>query len=146
MSGCQSYSSWTPGRFNLVPRCCIIVYLCRVSSELASSLLPHLCVPVCIILILDLVLHSGLVSYIYNNNDNNIKGDTYTKPTEDVVRGRVSTRAASPISPETECRAHRAARRLILDWPRAEIHCPSTTSEVGCIFCHTHSLHVACQF
>ena len=39
-----------------------------------------------------------------------------------------------PDQYQPECRARRAARRLILVWPRASIHGPSRPSEVGCVF------------
>ena len=43
-------------------------------------------------------------------------------------------RRERPAQYQPECRACRAARRLILGWPRAWIFVPSTTSEVGLVF------------
>ena len=43
-------------------------------------------------------------------------------------------RREQPAQYQPECRARRAARRLILGWPRASIQRPSTPSEVGCVF------------
>ena len=43
-------------------------------------------------------------------------------------------RRERPDQYQPECRARRAARRLILVWPQASIQGPSRPSEVGCVF------------
>ena len=51
-------------------------------------------------------------------------------------------RHEQPAQYQPECRAHRAARRLILGWLRASIHQPSMTSEVGCVFIIPSSIQI----
>ena len=51
-------------------------------------------------------------------------------------------RSEWPAQYQPECRARRAARRLILGWPRASIHRPSTLSKVGCVFIIPSSIQI----